>query len=514
MRPNASFVSCRVVTRRRLRGELGELRADAFLPPQHAGATRREAVFPARLPARRRAQTQKHVPVPERLAQRSAQRTSVVPANTSFSFVVIIHRRSRSRLDHVADCRHDDASERARAAPERPAVFVREIARASRSRIALRRRRHLRVRPRERARPETRPPAVRGEREVRPRGVSGRLERERFVVFHHSQQTLQRVPGAGHRRRRRRRRDGGDHRRDAAGHGGSPPGARRAGARGVLAQARLARDAHDAHDAREAQARDQPARGVRPAHRRVLGGAADQLPAPGKRPGAARQARAARTRAALARVVEQAHRAHAERARDGVRGRARLLGIVADHQRGRGWAGRSGRDDAFARGRRGGWPRRDASTRAPRRAARARRDRCRRGSRRRSRRRRHRDGIRNATRRCDVIGASAVAKSTSESRGRLARRLRLSTADERDGSESTRAAEGHVETRGESAFGIARSDATPRAARVPRPPPCPRHASRRRSRSRPSSCDGQVRAPILSSFPAPHAVSFVPSEEA
>ena len=89
---------------------------------------------------------------------------------------------------------------------------------------------------------------------------------------------------------------------------------------------------------------------------------------------------------ALARVVEQAHRAHVERARDGVRGRARLLGVVADHQRGRGWTGRSGRDDAFARGRRGGWPRRDASTRAPRRAARARRDRCGRVSRRRSRR--------------------------------------------------------------------------------------------------------------------------------
>ena len=149
----------------------------------------------------------------------------------------------------------------------------------------------------------------------------------------------------------------------------------------------------------------------------------------------------------------------------------------------------------------------DARTR---RAARARRDRCRRGrSRRRSRRRRHRDGIRNATRRCGVIGASAGANSTSESRGRLARRFNQSGRDERDGSESTlfRAAEGHVDIRGESAFGIARSDATPRAARVPRSPPCPRHASRRRSWSRPSSCDGQVRAP-RSSFPAPHAVSF------
>ena len=278
-------------------------------------ATRREAVFPARLSAAARSRTRTR-PRPG-TRQRGAQRR----ASCEHPFVVVVDRRSRSR---AARPRTPTTPRAARATPRDQQSSLRS-AHAPR-RGALRRRRHLRVRPRERASRDS--PTGRSWGTGSAPSESFRAASSERLRF---RSPLERSSASGARHRRRRRRLG-----TAATTVGTPlvtarlP-ARRAGARGVLAQARLARGAHDAHDAREPGSTSPR---VRTAHSRVLGGAADQLPAPGKRPGAARQARAAGHEPPRARRGADTPRAR--RARERRRPRSRASGVVADHQRGRG----------------------------------------------------------------------------------------------------------------------------------------------------------------------------------
>jgi hypothetical protein len=99
-----------------------------------------------------------------------------------------------------------------------------------------------------------------------------------------------------------------------------------------------------------------------------------------------------------------------------------------------------------------------------------------------------------------VSGTRLGEVTSSERRGVLSALRRSEFAPVGADGRRARRFEIHVsprsrrDSRQRRAFAIAKSDATRRAARVPRPSPCPRNASRRRSRSRPSSCDGQVRA--------------------